>query len=194
MRPGDRLHVDAALAAVDAARSVEKHDEQTPERHEVEPALGLVVMGRARLFALPAAAAAVLAGQYARLDARSRALSRYEPNVGVDEGLERMHVVQYGSDLELHRFIPSGGCEFLEEAASYSPWRPDVSSFLTALPPELGSSRQRHPSAHCPRECEAAAQQWPAGGGRVAASPRGGRYATPMGAAITNAHRSSRGA
>src|SRR5580700_8601988 len=115
--PGKRLDVDAAPAAVHPARRVQQEDQQPPERHEVEPALALVVVGRPRSFALAADAAAVLAGKDPRLDAYAGlAPVRCEPDVGVNERLERVELVQYGSELELHRLSPRR-CAFLVEGA-----------------------------------------------------------------------------
>ena len=74
---------------------VQKEDEQAPERHEVEAPLGLVVVRRPQSVAAEATAAAVLPRLDANLDGGAlRAGARQEPDVGVDERLERVDEVQ----------------------------------------------------------------------------------------------------
>jgi hypothetical protein len=75
----------------------------TPERNEVEPPLGLVVVRRTWLVAAAAPSPAVLSGHDPRLEVGRRPLAQHEPDVVVHEVLEPVHVIEYGLELELHR-------------------------------------------------------------------------------------------
>jgi hypothetical protein len=124
---------NAAGAAIHAARRIQQKDEPAPKRNEVEPSFGLVVVRRPWLAAAAAPALAVLSGGDPRFDVGRSALARHEPDIGVHEVLEPVHVIEYGLELELHRVFPAG--EVLLGRSCFT--LPDVPMSFPPFIPEL---------------------------------------------------------